>query len=150
MRVMQALNDLSSTERIFKKICVILFSVFWSSAFGSHPLDALNGSNKLPLPGRFVAASRRSSIWTANLERTPVEATLTFGIFTNPLMWDVSSFTSLIFTWAASHLCRSAACLVLNLGVKCTLYCISTLYTNCWNHVWDHRKVPGNILGSKA
>lgn len=87
MRVMQALNDLSSTERIFKKICVIWFSVFWSSAFGSHPLDALNGSNKLPLPGRFVAASRRSSIWTANLDiKKPVEATVTFGIFTNPLM----------------------------------------------------------------
>ena len=68
MRVVQALNDLSSTERIFKKICVIWFSVFWSSAFSSHPLDALNGSNKLPLPGRFVAASRRSSIWTANLD----------------------------------------------------------------------------------
>lgn len=24
---------------------MIWFSVFWSSAFGSHPLDALNGSN---------------------------------------------------------------------------------------------------------
>lgn len=80
------------------------------------------------LPGRFVAASRRSSIWTYLDSKSRENRWKQRWRWHFHLAIDMRCFSSHHwFSHLASHLCRLPSVE----GVKCTFYCMYIMYIHC-------------------